>query len=33
MKVSPKMNLQNGVKLKQNWFELVCGGDISDWRN
>lgn len=24
MKISSKMNLQSGVKLKQNWFELVC---------
>lgn len=31
------MNLQNGVKLEQNWFELdckgYCKGNISDWRN
>lgn len=20
-------------KLKENWFELVCKGNINDWRN
>ena len=33
MKISSKMNLQNGIKLKQNSFELVYKGSISDWRN